>query len=314
MFCKKCGSNISENNKFCPRCGALIVSDTVSEPTIPVESGFIASSHTSVEATSKKRGKKIAIISIISTVVLVSIVAVILLIINFGGSSSTTNNSSSNDDKNEKSEGSYESEVQAYLDYVAEHNTSAHDYIADTYFGGDFGLYYSGKDATDAHETMMKALFEERKEDAEMGYDYGSFDFEDLDSWEDYLKESTIDYGYDEIYDVYGRWEMTYEITSSGKLRDSEISDLQDIWEDVPANYEYIVEDLELKRSDKNNLEDFIHSIEDLEVSDGYYVEVDVNVSGSRDSLSEHYEFLVGKVGDEWVILEGPDLDEIFEQ
>ena len=44
-----------------------------------------------------------------------------------------------------------------------------------------------------------------------------------------------------------------------------------------------------------------------------YEVEVEVKVEGDED-VENVFEFRVAKVDKEWVILEGPDLDEIFEQ
>lgn len=315
MFCIKCGKQIPEGVKFCPYCGNAMSVAPAETPAPPVEETVtytapaeapvaVAEPETvgvipdlipreEIPAPSKKtkiNGKKLAMFGGIGAVI---IAAGVLAFSWFGG----------NGDAN-----TYKKEVESYLNCIANKEESADKFITDMYFGGDFGYFYSGKDSAEIHEIYARAVFDYEKEQADMGYGYGEFEY---DTWKDYVKESSIDYIYDDMEYIYGEdWKFTYKIGETEKASESEIEELQEFWEETTVGYyESLDSDLEdvdvVSDSDKKKLKNFINKIENLEVTEAYCIDVEVSIEGSEDSCDETVEFVVAKIGNEWVIMEG---------
>lgn len=317
MFCKNCGEKISENLLFCPSCGISLIpsANNVSQTpnnatpnfTPPVPPKTPNSTLPVPPEKPKKNGAKIAIISAIIAVVLIAITAVVILVLN--------NNSepASNDDtEKEKSSESYVEELENYLDFIAEKKTDVDTFISDFYMGYyDFSLY-SGKEADEIHAMMLKYEFEQEQEYYDMGYYYGSFDY---DNWEEYVEESSIESFYRDMERGYGDdWEFTYEIVEKRELPEAKLDAFQDDWEDA---IEYVYEDSYIasnisKKKDKEKLEDFVDSIEDLDVEKGYGVTVKMVVDGDDESSEEVVEYYVVKIGEQWVIIDGPGFYDAF--
>jgi len=331
MFCKNCGKEISENARFCPHCGSGIQSEPVIpaqsapyeapvetmpyeapvEPTpyeVPIDAapyaapvevapGFMPTEGFATPPMKpKKSGKKVGLIVGIVAAALAIIAAIVFVVMWILGSGDE-----------EKNNNSYVSEVEQYLNFFANKEDSVDKLLSDTYLFGGFGYLYSGNDATEINEMYARAMFEDEKEDADMGYTYGSFDY---NNWKDYTKETLIDYFYEEMEYEYGDdWEMTYEIIYTEEVSESEIEELQEIWEEgVLDFYDDLYDEIgdDLDKADRKKFRNFIGSIEDLEVTEGYCVEVDIEVTDEYgDTEDNSVEFVVAKVGKEWVILDG---------
>ena len=304
MFCKNCGNQISESSKFCPVCGSAVqaVADASATFDENASESFTAPRTPATPAPPRKNGKIIAIISIIAALVIAAIVTVVLLIFN----SNTQPSNNGHDTKESEETKDYIAEVEAYLDYFADKNDDIDKFIDEGYLATRIGAIYNGEEAAEIHEILYKAMFDLEEENMSYYY-YDSFEY---DSWRDYLKEGTIDYLYEMLDDELGDWELNYEITDTGKLSKARTQSLESSWEDVIKFYKSIYRDCKthLSRDDKDTIEDFIDSLEDLEVEDAYWVEVEIELDGDRDSWDKTTEYVVAKVGDEWVILDGENL------
>jgi len=327
MICKKCGNQIPENVQFCPMCGEPVTTPNQqnnfdnTNAQVPFQEGVNAVSPVpmpdtvSYETTippKKKNGKLIAIISIIAVVVIASIVAVVAMIIN-SGDKNTTSPSSQNEDEEEIIEeefNGYEEEVMAYLDCLVKKKFTADKYISDLYFADGFPSVHSGKKAKDIHEIIMRASFEKRKEEADMGYYYESFDY---DTWQDAIKDNVLDKISDTFENTYGSdWELTYKIKDSEKMSESDTEDLYDIWEDdILEMYHYNYINLDLDRDETDEFESFLQELEDFTVEEAYTVDTKITISGDDDSYKTNSEFIVAKIGDDWVILDGISVYEL---
>ena len=339
MFCKNCGNQLSEGEKFCSNCGTAI--EPVVTPAANNEAPVAASAETAAvaaEANSanvasavvapaptpaptpvvpnpqppkkkKGKGKLIAIISAIVVVVLAAAGAVWYMITSGVFGNDSNNGDDSDDEKNDgkKSEEAYVEEVEAYLDYLVKKNDDVDDFVSDMYLFGEFGNLYSGKAADEVLEKFFETMFEQGKEES-MGYGY--YEYFDYDNWEDYVKEGGIDRVYENIEGLFGDWKLKYEI---GDAKELDAEDVTDFWEGVIDSYEEMLVDTDFSRNDREDIEDFIDSLKDMEVEEAYEVEVEIEVDGDEDSCSNDFEFTVAKVGKEWVILDGPKVDGMFD-
>ncbi|MBE6687094.1 MAG: zinc-ribbon domain-containing protein [Ruminococcaceae bacterium] len=317
MFCGNCGNQINDNASFCPNCGKSVTNSQAAQKTEPAQpfvqpaaDNSTAAPPPPVNADTKPKKKKIGcliavIIGLVIALILGAIVTVTVLIIKSSGGGSTKDYAK-DDKKNESVEKTpgYESEVKAYLDYIKDKNNDVDEYLEDTYFGGEFGLYYSGKRADEIHKIEADVFFEYEK-DYEMEYGYG--EYFDYDDWRDYKKESEIDYFYECMEDYYGDWDLSYEIVESKECSDAKFEDLEEIWDDLIDAYEefYKDEDFDFSEKDAEEYDEFIEYLKDLEVTKAYVVKAEVEIEGEDDYFEDTLRFYVAKAGDQWVILEG---------
>jgi len=349
MFCKNCGKEIPEGTSFCTNCGSRVTPEAEvqnvtpenndgytqpqeqppvqpqeqppvqpqeqppvqpqEQPPVQPQEQFQAPIQEPSQfyddvpnmIPPKKKGKKIAIISIIIAIVLAAGGVVTWLLLRGGEGGSGSKNG-------------YKAEIEAYLDFLADKKDDAEDFIADAHMTGDsFPAGYSGSEADEILFILMDAMFEQQKEFADMYYS----DVEDYDDWQEFIEEGLIGNLYDEIESEYGDdWELTYKIGDSEKIDKDDLSDWEDSWEETIKQYENeilkMVED-NLSKKDKEKVEEFIESLDDMDITDGYTVQVEVEVTGDENDHKDDYEFAVLKVGKQWVIFEGPSWSEILE-
>ena len=334
MFCKNCGNQIPDDSSFCTNCGVRVNNETEvqsapventgvdahqsqeqfnppvqEEINAPVQEQFYAPVQAEAPGfydampdmrAPKKKGKKIAIISILVAIVLAAggVVTWLLLRDDEGGTSG--------------SKEGYKAEIEAYLEYLADINDDAEDFVADTHMTGtSFPAGYSGKEAEEIMYIYMEAMFEQEKEFSDMYYS----DMDDCDTWQDYIKEGMTANVYDEIENVYGDdWELTYKIGDDERIDKDDLEDWEDSWDEIIDDYKSdILEPLEesISKKDKEKIEEFIESLEEMKITDGYTVEVEVEIKGD-EKHKDDYEFVVLKVGKQWVIFEGPSWMEIL--
>ncbi len=280
MFCEKCGNEIADNIAFCPKCGAAVAK--------PVPTNDVT--QLSPEQPPKKAFKAIGIVAV-AVIVVAAIVAVVFMFINSKG---------------------YEKEVEKYLDFFAEQKDDAESYVMDAYSGGNFDEgFLGGKSADKINEMLFAAMFDVQEEMLQMG----SYDVDIPDDWQEYLEESNIEYLYDEIEEEYGDWELTYEIKDSKKLSDSKTEKLNDVFEEYLEYYEEILDEdaLDLDSDEEEKLEKFIDKMSKKKIKTAYEVEAKVTVDTDEGKFKNTFEFKVAKIGGSWFILEGPSVEEMFE-
>ena len=310
MFCKNCGNQLSENAMFCPNCGMQVqslVEDPVIEGANPTEEFQLIEEIPTVRENpvvpeevvpARKSSKKVLAIVLPIAISSFVIITAILALMLFGKGGLSISNKG------------YEAEVESYLDFISDKNENVNDFLSDVYFGGDFGSYYSGSNASKIHEILAKALYEENQENA-MYYSY----YDDYSSWKEYIQEDTIRYFYKDADDYLGRrWEMNYTITETRELSEAKLDHLITRWDYVIDNYDYYLEcyDDEMSNKDRMRLRDFIDTLEDMEITDAYGVEVEIEMDSKHNSYSSVYEFTVAEIDGEWVILSGPNFWEIL--
>lgn len=316
MLCEKCGNQVSEFDTNCRKCGAPLPQNNTEAQTAdhPIETQQnsddlyidynsqtvpIACGNTLPPEPPRKNTAKIAVIIASIVAVLSAIITVIVLSIS---TEPATNES--------KEDLSCLEEVKGYLDYIANKEKDVQGYISDLYYAGDFGQYYSGDDAAEMHEIISKAIFNEKKKLSDMGKFYP--DTFDYDTWENYIKEGSIDKFYFDMLRSYGKWQMGYEITDTRKMTSDETKKLNGTWNEVVENYEELLNKrLKLEKDDSKKLKEFVNTIKELKPSEAYEIAVTLDITGKKDSSKKDVEFTVAKVGEEWVILEGPSLYKI---
>jgi hypothetical protein len=294
MFCKNCGKEIQDDSLFCPECGAKI--GEAPEQVEKVQSQPVSDKPVVTEEVEKvvakkpkKTGKVIAIITVAIVLVAAIIVGVFAFVpgINIFGKG-------------------YEKEVENYLEFFAEKKKDPEEFMSSAYMGGQFGTYLNGKEADEINELIIETAFEEMSE----MYYYG--EDSDTSSWKKYLK-NTINMFYNTIEGKLGDdWELDYKIKESKKMSKSDIEDLEDYLEDFEEYYEEMLDEVDFKSKDENKIEDFIEKISKAKIKEAYEVEVDIELEGDEESFEETYEFVVAKIGKDWVILKGPAIFDII--
>ncbi len=280
MLCRNCGSNIPEGSQYCPYCSMQISNSSYQQ------FGY--------QEPATKKKKKWPIIAGVTAIIALIGGAIALI---FAISSSK----------------GYEKEIENFFAYFEEKEDDAEGFITEAYWGGlCFGNAIGGNVGKEANTAYISCLFEvENASGSSLG---GS----NIDNWEDYLKESSIDYIYGRFDKIYGDdWELTYKIANVDELSDSKVDDLQDEWEETVENYEEYIDqfedsDADIDDKDIETIEDFIDEMSDKKIKKAYEIEVDVEIEGDDASLDESYEFKVVKVGNEWVILEGPTVEDFI--
>ncbi|MBE6681645.1 MAG: zinc ribbon domain-containing protein [Ruminococcaceae bacterium] len=289
MFCRNCGFQFSDNEKECPKCGTPILSGSTDSNESPEVSSPVS------EAKPKKsKAGIIVLICVLATVLVAAAVVVVLML------------------GNKFSKKQYVEEVEAYLDYIADEENDVSEFLSNMYFGGEFGQYYKGSDAAKLHEILLKANFSSNGNDEpDIGYDYYGYGKGRYD-WEDYTEDALIGDFYNALEDVYGDWELKYEIKDTAKLSKGRTRNLQDELKNIIENYEDLTFELDSEK-DQGEFEEFIESMEKLKVKSAYKVEVEIEIDGKKNSYEETVDFIVAEIGKEWVILEGPGFQDFLD-
>ena len=281
MICSKCGNSIPDGVKFCPNCGEKVI--TYSEPAQeqpvaqpqenvqpiapqpvpmqfnaqPVPQQFTQQALQQFNPQmnpygqpmySQPKSSKTGLIVAISIVALIVVIGVVLLILLLpkGKDKSSENDgtvTSTTNNGNSTNTG-YESVVKSYFKAIS---------------SLDSDLLYSLYPSTLAQD---------------MSDNYGEDYVAEL--MEDSI-ESTVGYDVD-LHDI--KIDITYEITDSTQLSDSDI-------QDIISDYDYYYD-------------------EDLNVTDGYELEIDfttkVTYQGEKDTDTDSMSLMVIKVGKKWCL------------
>ncbi len=305
MFCKNCGASISEGAKFCSKCGTKVTEATAVVQKVTATPAPEESVKTKKKSGSKIKGILISAISLgVLAIVTVAVVIVLGILNNNDGGSNSGGRSG---DENEDNGNSYEQEIKDYLDYLAEKNDDVMDFITDAYVGGQFGTMYSGKEADKIHEIMLEVEFDELQASNSLSHYYGYYDYSSYDSWEKLLEDEGIAELYYDIKSNYGNdWSLEYKIGDAEELSESKLEKLQEIFEDAIIDDFYGTEMEFDSKKDREKVEEFVEFLEELEVEEAYKVEVEITIEGKKDDYEDEVDFVVAKIGKQWVIMEGP--------
>lgn len=278
MFCRNCGIEFPDSEKSCPKCGTPILSEGEVNEAKP----------------KKSKAGIIVLICVLATVLVAAAVVVVLVL------------------GNKFSKKQYVEEVEAYLDYIAEEEDDVSEFLSSMYFGGEFGQYYKGDTAAKLHEILLKANFDlSGNDEPDMGYDYYGYSKGGYD-WEDYTEDAVIRSFYNDLEDVYGDWELKYEIKNTTKLSKGRVRNYQDELKNIIDNYEDLAFELDSEK-DQDEFEEFIESMEKLKIKSAYKVEVELEITGDKDNYEETVDFIVAEIGEDWVILEGPSFWDLLD-
>ncbi|MBE6587230.1 MAG: zinc ribbon domain-containing protein [Ruminococcaceae bacterium] len=280
MYCKKCNKDVGEGLSFCPECGTALEVEVSSEKT-----GFM----------DLLKKNKLALIIAAAVVVLIgALIAVYFIFLKPDGSKG------------------YVEEVENYLEYFADGSTDEDDFISVAYSGGMFGSYLNGEAAVEINELYVKALLDLNNEMVDLDdYYYGSY--EEYDNWKEMISESEIAYVYEYAEYLIGDWELSYEVIGSEKLSKEKTARLATELNDCIEFYEDMPDDVEMDSDDEDEIEEFVKYLEDIVIKEAYEVDVAVEIDGEDGFVEETYEYKVAKLGDEWVILKGAGIFDIFE-
>ena len=147
-------------------------------------------------------------------------------------------------------------------------------------------------------------------------------EFEDaLDEGKDYFEE-----GYEDLSDAYGKkWKVTYKILDKEQLDKKELKEIKSKYKDLKyvvnmldegsEIYEILDEELKSKTMDKYDklLSSFKKDLKNIEITDGYVLDVELTVEGEDDFDDSEATIYVIKLNGKWVIdITSGDMNYIF--
>ena len=277
--CPKCGVQLPDDAVFCNNCGNNLSAEPqqaapAAEPVAaPVNNATLDS------AVEKNKNTKIGMIAIIGGAAVVVILLLWLLISSLGGGYKSPINDLVK---------ALNKESTNYEDFV---NAAAPDFVATACF-----------DLVDLIRDVDADVIEDFEEDIadslEDGYDDWADDYGD--NWRisvDFRDEEELDE--DELEEIQELYEDFYDSLDDMDLDDEETyEDLADYLEDY---YDMELSDSQIKKLQKI-CEALLGEFEEVEVTEGYVLDIKLTIEGSEDDDDEKMDITVICVNGSWCI------------
>lgn len=277
--CPKCGVQLPDDAVFCNNCGNNLSAEPqqaapAAEPVAaPVNNATLDS------AVEKNKNTKIGMIAIIGGAAVVVILLVCLLISSLGGG--------------------YKSPINDLVKALNKESTNYEDFV--NAVAPDF-VATACVDLVDLIRDVDADVIEDFEEDL-------------TDSLED---------GYDDWADDYGdNWRISVDFRDEEELDEDELEEIQELYEDFydslddmdlddEETYEDLADyledyyDMELSDSQINKLQKICEALlgefEDVEVTEGYVLDVKLTIEGREDDDDEKMDITVICVNGSWCI------------
>ncbi|MBQ8261450.1 MAG: zinc ribbon domain-containing protein [Lachnospiraceae bacterium] len=277
--CPKCGVQLPDDAVFCNNCGNNLSAEPqqaapAAEPVAaPVNNATLDS------AVEKNKNTKIGMIAIIGGAAVVVILLVCLLISSLGGG--------------------YKSPINDLVKALNKESTNYEDFV--NAVAPDF-VATACVDLVDLIRDVDADVIEDFEEDI-------------ADSLED---------GYDDWADDYGdNWRISVDFRDEEELDEDELEEIQELYEDFydslddmdlddEETYEDLADyledyyDMELSDSQINKLQKICEALlgefEDVEVTEGYVLDVKLTIEGREDDDDEKMDITVICVNGSWCI------------
>ena len=277
--CPKCGVQLPDDAVFCNNCGNNLSAEPqqaapAAEPVAaPVNNATLDS------AVEKNKNTKIGMIAIIGGAAVVVILLVCLLISSLGGG--------------------YKSPINDLVKALNKESTNYEDFV--NAVAPDF-VATACVDLVDLIRDVDADVIEDFEEDIadslEDGYDDWADDYGD--NWRisvDFRDEEELDE--DELEEIQELYEDFYDSLDDMDLDDEETyEDLADYLEDY---YDMELSDSQIKKLQKI-CEALLGEFEDVEVTEGYVLDVKLTIEGREDDDDEKMDITVICVNGSWCI------------
>lgn len=268
MFCPNCGTELPDDSVFCGTCGQRVDEEGGSSTqqqnyAVPP---VMPEQPIAPVPEQKKNVKLIGGIAA-GVVALVIVIAVVMKV--FGG-------------------GSYTKPLDSVCKLVNKRDTNIDSYVTAV----------SPKFMINAYKNGVSLLKE-------------------VDEFEDVMDEAkdSMKDGFDELKDQYGNnFKVKYEILDKEKLSKSELKDVRNSYKELRGFLKYVeeggryYEDVEdeldsatLKKFNKL-VKDLSSDLKDIEVTEGYALEVNLSIEGKEDDDEQEVKFNVIKVNGKWCV------------
>ncbi len=278
--CPKCGVELPDEAVFCNNCGNSLSADNAQPSAQAAPTAAPVNNATLDSAVEKNKNTKVGMIAIIGGAAVVLILVIALLASAIGG-------------------GNYKTPIKGLAKALNSRSTDLADYV--DCFVPNF--------VADAYNDIF-ALLKDVDEDLVEDFNDDMTDtFEDLyDDWDDQFGDD---------------WKVSYEIRDAEELDDDELEEIQECYEDLydslddldlddEETYEDFADmmedemDVELSDSQIKKLqkicETLLAELEDVEIRNGYMVDIKLTIEGDEDDDDEKFEIPVIEVNGGWCI------------
>ncbi|MBS6645304.1 MAG: zinc-ribbon domain-containing protein [Clostridiaceae bacterium] len=265
MFCPNCGTELPDDSVFCGTCGQRVDEEA---------GGFEQSSGDVVQpvipaAPAPDKKKNVKLIGGIAAGVVALVVIIVAAVNIFGG-------------------GKFTKPMDQLCKLVNSKDTNIEKYVDAT----------CPKFMVNAYKNGISLMSE----------------VDDFDEAMDEFKDEMSD-GFDDLKEMYGKdFKVKYEILDKDKMSKSDLKKVRNSYRDLRSRLEWVQEDgkfydaiedeldsATLKKFNKlvNQLSD---DLKEIEVTEGYTLEVNVSIEGKEDDDDEDMKLNVIKVNGKWCI------------
>lgn len=266
MFCPNCGTELPDDSVFCGTCGERVDEEGgVQQPS----GDGIQQVFTSSQEPVPEKKKNVKLIGGIAAGAVALIVIITVLVKVFGG-------------------GSYTKPMDQVCKLVNSRDTKIEKYVSAVSPKFMINAYNNGV-------SLMKEV-------------------EGFDEAMDEAKEVLSD-GFDEIKDMYGKdFKVKYEVLDKDKMSKSDLKKVKSSYKDLRSYLELVQEDgrfysdiedeldsATLKKFNKL-VDQLSDDLKDIEVTEGYTLEVNFSIEGKDDDDDQDLTFNVIKVNGKWCI------------
>lgn len=266
MFCPNCGTELPDDSVFCGTCGQRV--DEEGGAQQPSDDG-IQQVFTPSQMPAPEKKKNVKLIGGLAAGAVALIVIITVLVKVFGG-------------------GSYTKPMDQVCKLVNSRDTKIEKYVSAV-----------------SPKFMVNA------------YDNGVSLMKEVDGFDEVMDEAKeeLSDGFDELKDIYGKdFKVKYEVLDKEKMSKSDLKKVKSSYKGLRSYLEMVQEDgrfysdiedeldsATLKKFNKlvNQLSD---DLKDIEVTEGYTLEVNFSIEGKDDDDDQDLTFNVIKVNGKWCV------------